>query len=303
MPSRSGFGFPSFPRPQKREGMTREDPHITAAALPVRGVPNILSIAGSDPSGGAGIQADLKAISANGGYAMAAITALTAQNTRGVTGVELVAPAFIRAQIDAVFADIRVDAVKIGMLGTADIVRAVAETLAPRKVPVVVDPVMVAKGGDRLLAEAAVSALRDHLLPLATLITPNLPEAADLLGLPEARDRAAMEGQAQALLALGPQAVFLKGGHMGGEDSPDLFLTATARVWIAAPRVATANTHGTGCTLSAALATQLALTGDALAAARAAKDYTLSAIRAADGLSVGSGHGPTDHFFFQRIPA
>lgn len=265
-----------------------------------RGVPNILSIAGSDPSGGAGIQADLKAISANGGYAMAAITALTAQNTRGVSGVELVAPAFVRAQIAAVMADIRVDAVKIGMLGTAEIVAAVAEELAPHGLAVVVDPVMVAKGGDRLLAEAAVSALRDRLLPLATVITPNLPEAADLLGCAEACDRDGMERQARALLALGPRAVFLKGGHIGGETSPDLFLTADARVWIDAPRVATANTHGTGCTLSAALATQLALTGDPLAAARAAKAYTLRAIRAADGLAVGSGHGPTDHFFDRR---
>ncbi|MBI1173421.1 bifunctional hydroxymethylpyrimidine kinase/phosphomethylpyrimidine kinase [bacterium] len=263
-------------------------------------IPNILSIAGSDPSGGAGIQADLKAISANGGYAMAAITALTAQNTKGVHGVELVSAAFVRAQIAAVFADIRVDAVKIGMLGTAEIATAVAEELRPRRVPIVLDPVMVAKGGDRLLAEAAVVALRERLLPLATVITPNLPEAADLLGEPEAQDRATMERQAEALLALGPQAVLLKGGHLQGQSSADLFLTHAMRVWIDAPRIATRNTHGTGCTLSAALATQLALTQDPLAAARAAKAYTLAAIRAADGLSVGQGHGPTDHFHHMR---
>lgn len=263
-------------------------------------IPNILSIAGSDPSGGAGIQADLKSISANGGYGMAAITALTAQNTRGVWGVELVKPAFIRAQIAAIFDDIRVDAVKIGMLGTAEIIAAVAAELSGRNLPLVIDPVMVAKGGDRLLAAEAVAAMRDSLLPLATVLTPNLPEAADLLAQPEARDRAEMEAQAKALLALGPQSVFLKGGHLAGQDSADLFLSASVRDWSSAPRVATKNTHGTGCTLSAALATQLAIIGDPLLAARAAKSFTLGAIRAADSLSVGSGHGPTDHFFAQR---
>lgn len=263
-------------------------------------IPNILSIAGSDPSGGAGIQADLKSISANGGYGMAVITALTAQNTRGVRGVELVKPAFIRAQIAAIFEDIRVDAVKIGMLGTAEIIAAVAAELSNRNLPLVVDPVMVAKGGDRLLASEAVAALRETLLPLGTVLTPNLPEAADLLGVAEARNRIEMEAQARALLALGAQSVFLKGGHLEGEESADLFLSASLRDWSSAPRVATRNTHGTGCTLSAALATNLALTGDQLQAARAAKSYTLDAIKAADGLSVGSGHGPTDHFFAQR---
>jgi hydroxymethylpyrimidine/phosphomethylpyrimidine kinase len=263
-------------------------------------IANVLSIAGSDPSGGAGIQADLKAISANGGYGMAAITGLTAQNTRGVRGVELVSPAFIRAQIAAVFDDIRVDAVKIGMLGTADIIAAVAAELAPRGVPVVVDPVMVAKGGDRLLAAEAVAALREVLVPLATVLTPNLPEAADLLGEGEAADQAGMARQAAALLALGPGAVFLKGGHLAGEESADLFLSADRAEWVAAPRIATKNTHGTGCTLSAALAAQLALGRDALAAARAAKAYTLGAIRGADRLTVGQGHGPTDHFFAMR---
>lgn len=145
-------------------------------------IPNVLSIAGSDPSGGAGIQADLKAIAANGGYGMAALTALTAQNTKGVFGVHPVPPDFLRAQIAAVFDDIRVDAVKIGMLGTPDLVRVVAEALDGRDLPVVLDPVMVAKGGDRLLAAEAVAALRDLLLPMATVVTPNLPEAADLLG-------------------------------------------------------------------------------------------------------------------------
>lgn len=263
-------------------------------------IPNILSIAGSDPSGGAGIQADLKSISANGGYAMAAVTALTAQNTQGVFGAELVAPEFVARQIKAVFDDIRVDAVKIGMLGTAEITQAVADVLGGRGVPVVLDPVMVAKGGNRLLAAEAVAALRELLVPMAAVITPNLPEAADLLGGAEARTRAEMEAPAEALLALGCKAVFLKGGHLDAADSPDLFLSATAREWIAAPRQQTKNTHGTGCTLSAALATHLARTGDALEAATRAKTYTLGAIRAADALDVGHGHGPTDHFFFQR---
>jgi hydroxymethylpyrimidine/phosphomethylpyrimidine kinase len=265
-------------------------------------IPNVLSIAGSDPSGGAGIQADIKAISANGGYAMASLTALTVQNTCGVRAVQLLEPAFVAAQIAAVFDDIRVDAVKIGMLGTSAIARAVATILAGRDVPVVLDPVMVAKGGDRLLAADAVAALRDHLLSLCHVLTPNLPEAADLLGCDEARDRAEMEAQAQALLALGPQAVLLKGGHLPGDVSPDLFATGDTLRWIEGPRVRTRNTHGTGCTLSSALATQLALTGDTWTAALAAKAYISRAIDAADGLAVGHGHGPTDHFPMLRIP-
>ena len=168
-------------------------------------IPNILSVAGSDPSGGAGIQADIKAISANGGYAMAAITALTVQNTQGVGAVEVVAPEFVAAQIDALRADIRIDAVKIGMLATADIVRAVRRSLAGLAVPVVLDPVMVAKSGDRLLAADAVQAQR-LALPLATIM-PNLPEAANLLDQAEATTPQAMEAQARALLALGPAAV------------------------------------------------------------------------------------------------
>lgn len=264
-------------------------------------IPNILSIAGSDPSGGAGIQADIKAISANGGYGMAALSGLTAQNTQGVLAAQAVAPDFVRAQIAAVFADIRVDAVKTGMLASAVVVEAVVTELqAGRPRWIVVDPVMVAKGGGRLLAAGAVGALRRSLLPLATVITPNLPEAADLLDLPEARDRAGMLAQASALLALGPQAVLLKGGHLPGEGSPDLLLTAAGPLWLEAARIGTRNTHGTGCTLSAALATQLALTGEITAAVRAARDYTLGAIRGAGRLSVGSGHGPTDHFFASR---
>ena len=262
-------------------------------------IPNILSIAGSDPSGGAGIQADLKAISANGGYAMAAVTALTVQNTLGVHRAQLIDPALVKGQITAVFDDVRVDAVKIGMLGSAEITQAVHDSLAGRTVAVVLDPVMVAKGGSRLLANTALEALRT-LLPRATVLTPNLPEAAALLDQPEATCRKGMETQAKALMALGPQAVFLKGGHLQGQHSPDLLVTPDSTHWIDAPRHATANTHGTGCTLSSALATQLAQTGDLRAAATAAKAYTLGAIRGADALSVGHGHGPTDHFFALR---
>lgn len=264
-------------------------------------IPNILSIAGSDPSGGAGIQADIKAISANGGYAMAALTALTVQNTCGVQGVQLVPPAFVSAQIRAVVEDIRIDAVKIGMLGTAEIARAVARTLEGFPNWIVIDPVMVAKGGDRLLAAEAVSALRD-MLPLCSILTPNLPESADLLGRPEAKTRTEMLAQAQALMQLGPKAIFLKGGHLVCDDSPDLFLDANGRVeWLNAPRTLTRNTHGTGCTLSSALATHLALTGDPFTACQNAKAYVTRAIAAADGLTVGHGHGPTDHFPMLRI--
>ena len=260
-------------------------------------IKNVLSIAGSDPSGGAGIQADIKAISASGAYAMAVITALTAQSTRGVTGVRLVDPDFVAKQIDTLFADIRVDAVKIGMLGSAGITAAVADALTRQRARrIVLDPVMVAKGGDRLLAADAVSALTGRLLPLAEVITPNLPEAAALLGLPEPEDRAAMVAMAKALQRLGPPNVLLKGGHLAGADSPDYLLTPEGGRWLEGPRLATANTHGTGCTLAAALAAQLAITGDVLEAARCAKTYVAGAISAADRLEVGSGHGPTHHF-------
>ena len=260
-------------------------------------IPNVLSIAGSDPSGGAGIQADLKAISANRAYAMAAITALTAQNTQGVTGIELVPAAFVRQQIETVFADIRVDAVKIGMIATAEIADAVADSLgAAPDCAVVLDPVMVAKGGARLLAPEAVSALRARLLPIARVVTPNLPEAADLLGLEVARTRAEMERQAQMIAEFGPQAVLIKGGHLEGDDSPDCLVTLEGTVWLEGARTATANTHGTGCTLSAALAAQLALGQSLEQAARAAKTYVAGAIAGAGRLCVGHGHGPTHHF-------
>lgn len=261
-------------------------------------IPNVLSIAGSDPSGGAGIQADLKAISANGGYAMAALTALTAQNTQGVQAIHLVPPEFVAAQVAAVFDDIRVDAVKIGMIATADIAKAVASALAGRASgAVVLDPVMIAKGGAPLLEEEAIGALRTALLPLATVLTPNLPEAAHLLGRAPATSRAEMAAQGAALRDLGPQAVLMKGGHLDGGESPDCLVTGDGVHWIEGARIATHRTHGTGCTLAAALAAQLAQGKSLLAATEAAKAYVAGAIAGADALSVGSGHGPTHHFF------
>ena len=258
-------------------------------------IPNILTIAGSDPSGGAGIQADIKAISANGGYAMSVITALTAQNTRGVQAVSLCDTGLIAAQMASLRDDIRIDAIKIGMLGDAAIIETVAEGLSGLKCPVVLDPVMVAKGGDRLLAEAAVTALR-ALLPRADLITPNLPEAADLLGCAEATTLDEMREQAHALRALGPRAVLLKGGHLQGDHSPDLLVTEQEELRLDAPRIATRNTHGTGCTLSSALATWLGAGLSLPEATRRAKAYLSAAIAGADRLSVGSGHGPVHHF-------
>lgn len=260
-------------------------------------IPNVLSIAGSDPSGGAGIQADIKAISANGAFAMAAITALTAQNTRGVSGIRLVPPAFVRAQIEAVFDDIRVDAIKIGMIANAEIARAVADALEGRDVPVVLDPVMIAKGGAPLLQDDAIAALRERLLSLAAILTPNLPEAAHLLGTTPATNRDEMARQGAALRDLGPKAVLMKGGHLDGEDSPDCLMTGEATHWFEGTRTDTKNTHGTGCTLSSALAAGIAKGLTVRDAVEAAKSYVAQAIRHADQLSVGSGHGPTHHFF------
>ena len=261
-------------------------------------IPNVLSIAGSDPSGGAGIQADIKAISANGAYAMAVITALTAQNTRGVAGVEQVPAEFVASQIDAVFADVRVDAVKIGMIGTSEIAGAVADALQRNRARnIVLDPVMVAKGGDRLLSPEAVAILIERLLPLTAVLTPNLPEAAALLATAEPTDRPTMAALAARLHDLGPRSVLLKGGHLASDDSPDYLFTPPSGHWLEATRTATHNTHGTGCTLSSALAAQLALTGDVLEAARRAKAYVAGAIAHADELDVGAGHGPTHHFY------
>jgi hydroxymethylpyrimidine/phosphomethylpyrimidine kinase len=260
-------------------------------------IPNVLSIAGSDPSGGAGIQADLKTFAANRVYGMAVVTALTAQNTRGVVAVEPVRPEFVTAQIDAIFADIRVDAVKLGMLATATIARAVADALARHRPPtVVLDPVMVATRGGSLLEDAAVAVLRERLLPLADVLTPNLPEAGILLGEAEPRSRSAMPGAARRLRGLGPKTVLLKGGHLGAPTSPDCLATPDGCLWLDAPRVERADFHGTGCTLSAALAAHLAITGDVIRAAKRAKAYLRATMSADDAFEIGAGSSPLHHF-------
>ncbi|MCJ2067162.1 bifunctional hydroxymethylpyrimidine kinase/phosphomethylpyrimidine kinase [Methylobacterium sp. J-088] len=261
--------------------------------------PIAVTIAGSDSGGGAGIQADLKTFSALGVYGASVITALTAQNTRGVQGIHDVPAEFVARQIDSVFSDLAVRAVKIGMLSRTDVIVAVAEGLARHAgaIPVVLDPVMVATSGDRLIADDAVATLRDRLLAQADLITPNLPEAAVLLGESVAEDPATAAAQARRLLALGARAVLIKGGHGTGRDSIDHLVTADGTLQtLVAPRIATANTHGTGCTLSSAIAAGLAR-GLALPAAVAeAKTYLTAALGAADQLQVGTGHGPVHHF-------
>jgi hydroxymethylpyrimidine/phosphomethylpyrimidine kinase len=259
--------------------------------------PVALTIAGSDSSGGAGIQADLKTFAALGVYGASAITALTAQNTKGVTGIHPVPAEFVTAQIDAVFSDLDVGAVKIGMVAQADSIDAIATSLkrwSPRHV--VLDPVMVATSGDRLLAAEAVEALRTRLIPLASVITPNLPEAAALLDEPMAISEAEIESQGHRLLALGCRAVLIKGGHGQGIESIDYLVSADGTIELAAPRVATQNTHGTGCSLSSAVAAGLAKGEDLTNAVRNAKAWISAAIAAADRFSVGHGHGPIHHF-------
>jgi len=256
-----------------------------------------VTIAGSDSGGGAGIQADLKTFSALGVYGASVITALTAQNTRGVTGIHDVPSAFIAAQMDAVFSDLAVSAVKIGMLSQAPAIKAVAAGLerhAARNV--VLDPVMVATSGDRLLAADAVELLRVALFPRALVVTPNLLEAAALLDGPLARNEAEMRQQAERLLALGCRAVLMKGGHGEGPQSVDLLVESTRVARFAAERIATENTHGTGCALSSAIAAGLAKGRDLATAVGDAKDYVTAAIAAADRLRIGSGHGPPHHF-------
>ena len=259
-------------------------------------IPNLLSIAGSDPSGGAGIQADLKTFAALGGYGMAAITALTAQNTRGVTAVHVPPPDFVAAEIDAIFADIRVDAVKLGMLADAPVVQAVAACLAAHDARnIVLDPVLVATSGDSLGAPGVVEALLGHLLPMATVITPNLPEAARLAGRPVPADLDAMREIARALVAAGARAVLVKGGHLGGADAVDVLFDGETMRAFSAPRIATTNTHGTGCTLSSAIATFLARGFALPAAVEAAKAYLTEALHRSAELAVGGGHGPVQH--------
>jgi hydroxymethylpyrimidine/phosphomethylpyrimidine kinase len=260
-------------------------------------VPVALTIAGSDSSGGAGIQADLKTFAAFGVYGASVITALTAQNTQGVRGVHPVPAGFVTAQLEAVFDDLDVAAVKIGMVAELDIARAIAVSLSrwkPRHV--VLDPVMVATSGDRLLSADAVKSLRDELIPQAALITPNLPEAAALLEENIAASQAAIENQGRRLLATGARAVLIKGGHGQGSESIDYLFTSEGVIALPAPRIETKNTHGTGCSLSSAIAAGLAKGETLEQAVRHAKTWITEAIAAADKLGVGRGHGPIHHF-------
>ena len=260
-------------------------------------IPIALTIAGSDSSGGAGIQADLKTFAALGVYGASVITALTAQNTRSVSGIHPVPAAFVTAQIDAVFGDLDVKAVKIGMVAQLATIEAIAAALErwPRA-PVVLDPVLVATSGDRLLTIDAVAGLRTKLIPRAMLITPNLPEAAALLDEPVASGRAAIERQGKRLLAMGCRAVLIKGGHGQGTESIDYLVSASGTIALPAPRISTDNTHGTGCSLSSAIAAGLARGETLEAAVRNAKTWISEAIAAADRLDVGHGHGPIHHF-------
>jgi len=260
-------------------------------------IANILTIAGSDPSGGAGIQADIKAISANGGYAMSVITALTAQNTRGVSAITVVSNAMIASQLAMILADIHVDAIKIGMLSNSEVIKTVAETLHGVAIPLVIDPVMVAKSGDRLLSSEALSALKSLLIPRATLITPNLQEAADLLNQNEAQTLAKMHQQARDLLQLGCQAVLLKAGHLTGQACDDVLVSKDTTLTLSGKRIHTNNTHGTGCTLSSAIATHLGKGMDLKTSVEQGKSYVSQAIAQSYQLTVGHGHGPLYHFF------
>ncbi len=258
-------------------------------------MPSVLTIAGSDASAGAGIQADLKTFAALGVYGTSAVTAVTAQNTRGVTAVQEMPPGIIAAQIDAVVADIRPDAVKTGMLASAPIIEVVAGKLKEHGLPnLVVDPVMVAKSGDRLLREDAVAALRELLLPLAAVVTPNLPEAEVLAGRAIASDEDARKA-AEEIVGLGAGAVVVKGGHREAAEALDILYDGSAYREYSAPRVDTTSTHGTGCTFASAIAAYLAR-GEPLAeAVGRAKEYLTEALRRAD--PIGGGHGPVHHFW------
>ncbi|WP_411704018.1 bifunctional hydroxymethylpyrimidine kinase/phosphomethylpyrimidine kinase [Edaphovirga cremea] len=258
---------------------------------------NALTIAGTDPSGGAGIQADLKTFSALEAYGTSVITALVAQNTQGVQSVYRIEPDFVAAQLDSVLSDVRIDSAKIGMLAESDIVAAVAERLKHYRVPfVVLDTVMLAKSGDPLLAPQAVEAIRRELLPMVSLITPNLPEAATLLQCRVAEDEDEMRRQGRELLAMGCQAVLIKGGHLSDNESPDWLFSDGKEQRFTAPRIHTRHTHGTGCTLSAALAALRPRHADWSETLQAAKNYLQRALEMADSLEVGRGIGPVHHF-------
>ena len=259
----------------------------------------VLTIAGSDSGGGAGIQADLKTFSAIGCYGMSVITALTAQNTRGVNGIHAVPPAFAVEQIDAVLSDIGADAIKIGMLYSAELIAAVAAALKRHRArKIVLDPVMVAQSGDKLLQDDAVEAIKAHLMPLAEVVTPNLPEAAVLAGH-TIRNRQDVESAASSLAEHGSQSILIKGGHGDDNQSSDLlYLAGKDRlVWLTAQRIQTRNNHGTGCTLSSAISAHLARGHDIESAVQKAKAYMNQAIAAGAAYKLGNGHGPVHHFF------
>ena len=258
---------------------------------------NALTIAGSDSGGGAGIQADIKSMSANGVFATTVITALTAQNTLGVTAIHDVPADFIAAQMDAVFSDIEISAVKIGMLSRAETIRIVAEGLRRHKARnIVLDPVMVTTSGDPLIDDAAVESLMSELFPLATLVTPNMHEAARLTGSAIASNAAEMVRQAEVLHAACGAAILLKGGHGTTQTSDDLLFTTAGEQWFSAPRIDTPNTHGTGCSLSSAIAANLANGMPLADAVSSAKRWLSGAIAASGSLDVGKGHGPVHHF-------
>lgn len=261
-----------------------------------------LTIAASDSGGGAGIQADLKTFAALGCYGMSVLVALTAQNTREVRGIHAVPPDFVELQIDTVAEDLGVDAVKIGMLFTGEVMEAVAERLQAHGIRnVVLDPVMVAKSGAKLIEDEAIEALKSHLLPICTIVTPNLPEAETLLGR-SIGSKTEMEDAAQALLELGPRSVLLKGGHFEGEESEDCLVLSKpvennrGVYWYRSKRIQTSNTHGTGCTLSSAIAAELAKNVPLTEAVSNAKKYISKAIEAGSKYRIGEGHGPLHHF-------
>jgi hydroxymethylpyrimidine/phosphomethylpyrimidine kinase len=258
----------------------------------------VLTIAGSDSGGGAGIQADLKTFSALGGYGMSVITALTAQNTQGVQDIYGIPPAFIKAQLDSIFTDMGTDAVKVGMLHNSDVIRAVKEKLTEHQVKtIVLDPVMVAQSGDKLLADEAIDTLKNELIPLATCITPNLPEAEVLLER-QINNQSELQQAAIDLLQLGSEYVLLKGGHLHQKRAVDVLAVADREVKkFESKRINTHNTHGTGCTLSSAIATYLARDFEIKEAVRKAKEYMTEAIQAGTDFQLGSGYGPVHHFY------
>ena len=271
---------------------------IASTQTPVALTPIALTIAGSDSGGGAGIQADLKTFAALGVYGCSAIASLTAQNTLGVQDVLPISPEFVQAQILSVLSDIHVGAIKTGMLATADIIFAVAETVNQYpSIPLVLDPVMVATSGDRLLAEDAINVLIDTLIPRSMLLTPNLLEAAALLNQPVATTIHEMQQQAELLLRMGTHAVLMKGGHGEGDEATDVLLTSDGFELFSAPRIATKNTHGTGCTLASAIAAGLAKQLSLRDAVAQAKDYLHNALLHSHDLTIGHGSGPVHHFY------